>query len=201
PEHAWTPIKYPHAIFDEAEQRWISDAEVAEIPYTAFTSRKQAEHVTARLIVRRVKRLNPRHAGSEQEGLIDAYRHHAVFTDSPLPMLDAEASHRDHAIVEQVIADLKNGPLAHCPSGVFTANSAWTVLAAIAFNLARAAGVLASTFHARARWPTLLDHLIAVPARIATRARSWRLHLPRNWPWQSAWKNLFDATVTAPTMT
>src|SRR5699024_1407385 len=143
PEQAWTPIKYPQAIFDPDQQRWISDAEVAEITYTAFTSRKQAEHVTARLIVRRVKRLNPRHGHGEQEGLLDAYRHHAVLTDSPLPMLAAEASHRDHAIVEQVIADLKAGPLAHCPSGVFTANSAWTVLAAIAFNLTRAAGVLA----------------------------------------------------------
>jgi hypothetical protein len=67
-----------------------------------------------------------------------ASRHHAVFTDSPLSMLDAGASHHDHAIVEQVIADLKAGPLAHCPSGVFTANSAWTVLAAIPFNLASA---------------------------------------------------------------
>ncbi|MBP2407300.1 IS1380 family transposase [Brachybacterium fresconis] len=194
PEDAWTPIKYPQAIWEEAEQRWISDAEVAEVEYTAFTSRKQAEHVTARLIVRRVKRLNPRHGHSEQGGLLDAYRHHAVFTDSPLSMLAAEASHRDHAIVEQVIADLKGGPLAHCPSGVFTANSAWTVLAAIAFNLARAAGVLASSFHARARWQTLVDHLIAVPARIANRARSWRLHLPRNWPWHTAWENLFDTT-------
>src|SRR5699024_6072623 len=201
PEQAWVGIKYPKAIFDQDQQRWISDAEVAEIDYTAFTSRTKKEHVTARLIVRRVKRLNPRHGHGEQGGLLDAYRHHAVFTDSPLSMLAAEASHRDHAIVEQVIADLKNGPLAHCPSGVFTANSAWTVLAAIAFNLARAAGVLASTFHARARWQTLLDHLIAVPARIANRARSWRLHLPRNWPWQSAWKCLFHAPVAAPTMT
>lgn len=196
PEEAWTPIKYSQSIFDEAEQRWISDAEVAEIDYTAFTSRKQTEHVTARLIVRRVKRLNPRHGGREQGGLLDTYRHHAVFTDSPLPMLDAEASHRDHAIIEQIIADLKAGPLAHCPSGVFTANSAWTVLAAIAFNLTRAAGVLASSFHARARWTTLLDHLIAVPARIANRARSWRLHLPRNWPWQTAWETMFDTTAS-----
>lgn len=195
PEDAWVSIKYSQAIFDEAEQRWISDAQVAEIDYTAFTSRKKAEHVTARLIVRRVKRLNPRHAGGEQGGLLEAYRHHAVLTDSPLSMLDAEASHRDHAVIEQVIADLKNGPLAHCPSGVFTANSAWTVLAAIAFNLTRAAGVLASRFHARARWKTLFDHLIAVPARVANRARSWRLHLPRNWPWQTAWEAMFDTTA------
>src|SRR5699024_1633841 len=83
PEQAWVGIKYPKAIFDQDQQRWISDAEVAEIDYTAFTSRTKKEHVTARLIVRRVKRLNPRHGHGEQGGLLDAYRHHAVFTDSP----------------------------------------------------------------------------------------------------------------------
>ena len=193
PEQAWVGIKYPEAIWDQDEQRWISDAEVAEIPYTAFTSRKKADHTTARLIVRRVKRLNPTSAQAQQGGLFTAYRHHAVFTDSPLSMLAAEAAHRDHAIIEQVIADLKNGPLAHCPSGVFTANSAWAVLAAIAFNLTRAVGVLASKAHARARAVTIRTQLIAVPARIANRARSWMLHLPRNWPWQPAWDTLFAA--------
>src|SRR5215213_5687115 len=31
----WQPIKYPHAVWDEAEQRWVSDAEVAEVPFVA----------------------------------------------------------------------------------------------------------------------------------------------------------------------
>ncbi len=48
-EQAWTTIKYTNAIFDEQQQRWISDAEVAEIDYTAFTSRTKAKHVHARL--------------------------------------------------------------------------------------------------------------------------------------------------------
>jgi hypothetical protein len=47
-EQAWTPIRYPHAIYDADEQRWISDAEVAEVPFTAFTGRRRAEHITAR---------------------------------------------------------------------------------------------------------------------------------------------------------
>jgi hypothetical protein len=199
-EDAWTGIQYPNAIFDEQEQRWISDAEVAEVPYTAFTSRKKAEHVSARLIVRRVRRLNPVSARAGQDELLAVYRHHAVFTDSSLSMLEAEASHRDHAIVEQVIADLKTGPLAHLPSGVFTANAAWLVCAAMAFNLTRAAGVIASRRHARARAATIRAQLIQVPARIANHARKWRLHLPTAWPWQSAWENLFDrahATATA----
>lgn len=198
PEGDWVPIKYPDAIWDEAEQRWISDAQVAEVSYTAFTSRRKAEHVTARLILRRVKRLNPKAARAGQDELFATYRHHAVFTDSPLTMLQAEASHRDHAIIEQVIADLKSGPLAHAPSGSFSANSAWTVLAAIAFNLTRTAGVLASLTHARARAATIRDQLIKIPARIANRARRLHLHLPTNWPWQDAWQGLFDTAYAAP---
>ena len=117
--------------------------------------------MTARLIVRRVKLLPP--AGADQPALVEGHRYHAVFTDSPLTMLQAETCHRGHAIVEQVIADLKNGPLAHLPSGQFAANAAWLTLAAIAHNLTRAAGCLASAFHATARPATLRDQLINVP--------------------------------------
>jgi hypothetical protein len=198
-ESAWTPIHYPRAIFDEDQQRWISDAEVAEVGFTAFSSRRQAEHVTARLIVRRVKRLPAAGTPAGQGELFTAHRHHAVFTDSPLALLEAETSHRGHAIVEQVIADLKNGPLAHLPSGNFAANSAWLVLATMAFNLTRAAGTLASTFHARATTATLRSQLIGVPARLARSGRRLRLHLPRDWPWEQAWRRLFDATCGPPT--
>ncbi len=104
---AWTTINYTDAVFDEDQQRWISDAQVAEVGYTAFTSKPKASHVTARLIVRRVKDMNPDHHSE----LFTTYRYHAVFTNSPLPMLEAEKANRAHAIVEQVIADLKNGPL------------------------------------------------------------------------------------------
>jgi hypothetical protein len=193
-DDAWTPIKYTHAVFDEDSQRWISDAEVAEIGYTAFTSKAKAKQVTARLIVRRVPDLNP----ANQSELFTAYRYHAVFTDSPAPMLAAEKAHREHAIVEQVIADFKSGPLAHLPSGSFPANSAWLVLAAMAFNLTRAAGCLASTFHARATTGTIRAQLINVPTRLAHSARKQTLHLPQRWPWQHAWQHLFDLTMGAP---
>jgi hypothetical protein len=197
-EDAWIPIRYPQAVWDEQGQCWISDAEVAEIGFTAFTSRRKADHVTARLIVRRVKRLNPDSVPAGQGELFGAWRYHAVFTDSPEPMLAAEATHRQHAVIEQVNADLKAGPLAHLPSGSFAANSAWLVLAAIAFNLTRAAGTLASTFHARATTATIRTQFINVPARIARSARRLRLHLPRDWPWETAWAQLFDATCGPP---
>jgi hypothetical protein len=198
PADTWVGIKYPHAIYDEDEHRWVSDAEVAEISFTAFTSRCRDEHIEARLIVRRVKRLNPKEVPAGQGALFSTWRHHAVFTDSAESMLAAEATHRDHAIVEKVIAELKDGPLAHLPSGRINANAAWLVLAAISFNLTRAAGTLASRFHARATTATIRAHLITVPARIARSARRLRLHLPARWPWETAWHALFTAAAGPP---
>jgi Transposase DDE domain group 1 len=198
PDSAWTPIHYPNAIWDEDQQRLISDAEVAEIGFTAFAGRARRQHVHGRLIVRRVRDANPDHVVSNEQGeLFAAWRHHAVFTDSPMPMLDAEATHRGHAVIEQVIADLKNGPIAHLPSSSFTANAAWLVLATIAFNLTRAAGCLASSFHARATTATIRRQLITVPARLARSARRIVLHLPTGWPWTQDWLDLFD-TLHAP---
>jgi hypothetical protein len=199
-EQAWVPIRYTNAIFDDAEQRWISDAEVAEVPFTAFTGRGKAEHVTARLIVRRVRRLNPDHRGpgAEQGELFAAYRYHAVFTDNPESMLEAEATHRDHAIIEQVVADLKDSALAHLPSGRFAANAAWLACAAIAHNLTRAAGTLASPFHARARTATIRAQLINTPTRTARSANRLTLHLPRDWPWEPALDQLLRAALHDP---
>jgi hypothetical protein len=182
-ESAWTTIRYPRAVFDEQIGQWVSDAQIAEVPFTAFTSKPKAKQVTARLIVRRVRDQNPDHLIPNAQGeLFPAWRHHAVFTDSPLVLVQAEADHRRHAIIEQVIADLKSGPLAHLPSGRFNANGAWLVLACMAFNLTRAAGTLASVFHARASTATIRAQLINVAARAVRSARRVRLRLPTNWP-------------------
>ncbi len=110
PDDAWVGITYPHAIWDQDEQRWVSDAQVAEIGFTAFTSRIQADHISARLNVRRVKRLNPKTVPTGQDELFSVWRHHAVFTDSREQMLAAEATHRDHAIVEKVRMTSPFGP-------------------------------------------------------------------------------------------
>ncbi len=199
PDDAWTTIRYPKAVFDEEPGQWISDAEVAEIPFTAFTSRRQVDRVTARLIVRRVRDANPDHvAPNAQCELFGIWRHHAVFTDSPRSMLDAETDHRRHAIIEQVIADLKNGPLRHLPSGSFAANSAWLVPAAMAFNLTRAVGVLADRFHAKAVTATVRAHLVAVTARITRSARRATLRIPTHWPWATAWHQMFAAAAGPP---
>ena len=94
-EDAWTPIRYPRAVWDDQLRCWVSGAQVAEVTYTAFTSRK-GQAVTARLIVRRVRDLNKKAAAGQGE-LFPAWRYHAVFTDSPFVMLQAEEHHRAHA--------------------------------------------------------------------------------------------------------
>ncbi|EUA02469.1 putative tnpC, partial [Mycobacterium kansasii 732] len=107
-EDAWTAIAYPNAVFDEQAGQWISDAEIAEVPYTAFTS-TPAHATEGRLIVRRVRDLAKSPAGHGQGELLAAHRYHAVFTNSPFQLVQAESQHRAHAIIEQVFADLFAG--------------------------------------------------------------------------------------------
>ena len=125
-EAAWTTIEYPDAVYDEATGGWVSRAQVAETPFTAFTSKKRTEQILGRLVVRRIPDLNPR-ATTGQNPLFDTWRFHAFFTTTDPDVLDtvaADKTHRGHAIIEQVHADLKNSALAHLPSGKFTANAA-----------------------------------------------------------------------------
>ena len=203
PDGGWIKIRYPKAIFDEELNQWVSDAEVAEIGYTAFASRGKAGKVTARLIVRRVRDANPAHTIANEQGeLFPVWRHHAVFTNSPLPMLTAEADHRRHAIIEQVIADLKSGPIAHLPSGAFMANSGWLVLAAMAFNLTRAVGVAAGGSHRQAVTATIRAQLINIAGRITRSARRATIRLPTNWPWANQFQKLATtASIGPPTRT
>jgi hypothetical protein len=116
-DDAWTPVSYTGAVRDPDTGAWISDADVAEIPYTAFVSTK--DRITAPLVV------GP------------AWRYHPFFTNTDLSAAEADIIHRQHAIIETVFADLIDGPLAHIPSGRFGANSAWVLCAAIAHNLLR----------------------------------------------------------------
>jgi hypothetical protein len=197
PDGAWTAIKYPRAIWDDQLGAWISDAEVAEVQYTAFASKK-GKAVTARLVVRRVRDLNKK-AAQGQDELFPVWRYHAVLTDSPFELVQAEGQHRDHAVVEQVFADWNDGPLAHLPSGVFPANAAWLSIAAMAHNLVRAAGALASLPFAKARAATIRRDLIAVAARTARHGRGHlTLHLPEGWHREHEWLNLLAAACGPP---
>ena len=191
---AWTTIEYTDAIRDQATGQWISRAEVAEIPFTAFAAQKKTHQVPGRLVVRRIPDVNAAKKQAAGQGtLFDVWRFHAFFTLSLIHISEP---------TEQVHADLKNSALAHLPSGKFTANAAWLVLAVIAFNLARAAAtVTGEPALAKSTTATIRRKLITVPARVASSARRITLHLPKDWPWENAWIQLFTLGCGPPAAT
>ncbi|MGH2743545.1 MAG: IS1380 family transposase [Thermoleophilaceae bacterium] len=155
-EDAWQRIDYP----EEGE---------AQIAETGYGGR--------RLIVRRTRLV-----GAQAE-LWPDWRHFAFITNREQDIALVEAEHREHAVVEQVIADLKDQALAHFPSGHFHANGAWTVLAALAHNLLRWTQLLGLPDTTVRAARTLRRRLLAIPARLTRHARGWTLHLPARWPW------------------
>jgi hypothetical protein len=195
PEDAWTPVRYPGAVLDPDTGELISDAEVAEITFTAFATTEQP--VTARLVVRRVR------DQAKLEELFPAWRYHPFFTNSTEPTVEADLTHRGHAVIETVFADLIDGPLAHMPSGRFASNSAWAVCAMITHNLLRASGTLSSGRLAVARGATIRRQIIHVPARLARPQRRPVLHLPAHWPWAdrwlAIWHGVFGQALGPPT--
>ena len=121
-----------------------------------------------------------------------------MFTNSPFQMLQAEEQHRDHAQIEQMLADWTDGPLAHLPSGRFPANAAW-LACAISCNLLRAAGSLASLAYAKAHGATLRRDLINIVGRTARHGRGHiTMYLPDGWHREQEWMNLFQAATGPP---
>ena len=166
PEEAWTAIPY-----------WIpGGADVAEISYTPFADRKDAQPV--RLIVRRVKP-----TPGSQLAFFTLYDYHAFVTDRDGEMLTLEADHRRHAEIENAIRDLKYGMgLNHLPSGRFAANGAWLAAQVMAHNLARWTGRIglgAGIVTAK----TLRRRLFGLVGRLTRSARRLTLHFPAGWPW------------------
>lgn len=168
-EDAWTPIPY---WLSSPE---VSGADVAEIPFTAFSG-KQA--LAVRLIVRRV-----RPTPGSQLALFTTWSYHAFVTNRHGQMLELEADHRRHAIVEQTIAELKSAGLKHLPSGHFMANAAWLALTVMAHNLGRAVALLAGPDLHRATAATLRRKVFTMPGRLVHTARRRHLRLPASWPW------------------
>ena len=156
-EQAWQAIEYP----EEGE------AQIAETTYGG-----------RRLIVRRTRLVGP------QAQLWPNWRHFAFLTNRTEEITVVEAEHRDHAVVEQVIADLKDQALAHFPSGEFNANGAWTVLGALAHNLLRWTQLIGLPDGTVRAARTLRRRLLAIAGRLTRHGRAWTLHLPARWPWQ-----------------
>jgi hypothetical protein len=183
-ESAWVPIPY-----------WLDNgADVAETTYTAFKGTK--DQVELRLIVRRV-----RPTPGSQLALDVVFDYHAILTDRDGEMLEIEADHRRHAVIELAIRDLKAGGLAHVPSGIFTANAAWLALAVLAHNLGRWTLAAAGENWSKATTETLRTKMVSMPARLVHSARRLRLRAPTNWPWRDAFETALVriAAIPAPT--
>jgi hypothetical protein len=125
-----------------------------------------------RLIVRRTRLL-----GAQAE-LWPDWRHFGFITNRTEGLALVDAEHRDHAVVEQVIADLKGQALARFPSGDFHANGAWTVLAALAHNLLRWTQLFGLPDTPSAPPAPLRRRPLQVPGGLTRHARGWTLHLP-----------------------
>jgi hypothetical protein len=121
-----------------------------------------------------------------------------VITNRTQDITLVEAEHREHAVVEQVIADLKDQALAHFPSGEFHANGAWTVLAALAHNMLRWTQLLGLPDSTVRAARTLRRRLIQVPGRLTRHARGWTLHLPARWPWHDDYTRALDRIRALP---
>jgi Transposase DDE domain group 1 len=174
PERDWTAVPdYPET----------GEAQIAETKLGAW-----------RLVVRRTRLV-----GAQAE-LWPDWRYHCFVTNRTVPILIADIDHRDHASIELTIRDLKDQALAHFPSGRFAANSAWTVIAALAHNLARWTTLIGlptapvQTAHARRR------QLLQVPGRLTRTSRQWTLRLPARWPWKTDFTTVLDAIRALPAL-
>lgn len=58
PDDAWTTIQTGGAVVDEQWESTVPGAAIAQIPFTAFSSRGEARKITVRLIVRRLRDAN-----------------------------------------------------------------------------------------------------------------------------------------------
>ncbi len=165
------------AIAGIDEEAWV------EIDYTPDGQAQVADCVYKgrRLVVRRT-RLTDVH----QAKLWPDWRHFGFLTDLGGDTAAVDAFHRQHAVVELDIRDLKEGAgMEHVPSGNFSANSAWLQCAVLAHNLIRWTATLGTDRSAdqRAVARTIRTRLLAMPGRLVNLSGTITLRGPKNWPW------------------
>jgi hypothetical protein len=146
-----------------------------------------------RLIVRRVRTLNA------QGELLPSWEYFPLATNRTEAIGTVEAEHRQHAVVELVIRDLKDQALAHFPSGHFFANAAWTVIACLAHNLLRWTERLGLPGGVIRAARTVRRRLLALPGRLTSHGGRWTLHLPARWPWQGDYEAALARIRALPT--
>jgi hypothetical protein len=148
-----------------------------------------------RLIVRRTRLI-----GAQAE-LWPDWRHHAFLTNRTDAIELVESEHRQHAVVELAIRDLKDQALAHFPSGKFLANAAWTVIAALAHNLLRWTSLIGAPDTTIPTARTLRRRLLTVPGRITRTSRQVTLRMPARWPWESQFLTALQRLRAITTLT
>jgi hypothetical protein len=174
------------------EEDWVT---IANYPETGEAQIAETTLKGFRLIVRRTRLV-----GAQAE-LFPDWRHHAFATNRTMPMLVADIDHRDHAQVELAIRDLKDQALAHFPSGRMHANSAWTVIAALAHNLGRWTTQIALPARPVQTARSRRRHLLRIPARLTRSSRQWTLRMPARWPWQNDFTTVLDKIRALPALT
>jgi hypothetical protein len=178
-------------IAEIPETDWVA---VANYPDTGEAQIAETTLKGFRLIVRRTRLV-----GAQAE-LFPDWRHHAFATNRTSPTLVADTDHRDHAQVELVIRDLKDQALAHFPSGNMHANSAWTVIAALAHNLGRWVTQIAQPHLPVQTARTRRRQLLQIPARLTRTSRQWTLRMPARWPWQHQFTTVLEAVRALPAL-
>jgi hypothetical protein len=183
-------IKQIKEIVDQIpETTWVT---IEDYPKEGEAQIAETTYAGRRLVVRRTRLLG------KQAELWPNWRHFCFVTNRTGTLALVESEHRDHAVVEQVIADLKDQALVHFPSGHFYANSAWTVIAAIAHNLLRWTQQIGLPDTPVRAARTLRRWLLHVPGRLTRHGRAWTLHLPARWPWHGDYLNALNRIRALP---
>jgi len=177
------------AIEQINEEDW---RELSDYPDTGEAQIAETTLGTWRLVVRRVRTL------ADQQQLFATWQHFAFASNRTDSLELVEAEHRDHAVVELAIRDLKDQALAHFPSGSFAANSAWTVIAALAHNLGRWATIIGLPTDTPRTARTRRRRLFEIPGRLTRTSRQWTLHLPARWPWRNQFNKALEGIRALP---
>ena len=170
----------------------IPEAEWLAIGYTDNGEAQVAEctYRGRRLIVRRTRLTE-----AAQVALWPNWRHFAFLTDLAGDAVTVDAFHRQHAVVELVIRDVKEAGLEHIPSGNFSANGAWLCCAVLAHNLIRWTVIIGEPQrpHRLTVARTIRTQLINLPARLVNRSGTLTLRGPKHWPWQQTFTDILQA--------
>lgn len=168
-EKSFIPIEYTQD----------GEAEVSETTYK-----------DKRLIVRRTR------LTGKQADLFPNWRYFAFLTNLKGTAVEVDAFHRQRALTELDIRDLKEGSgMGHLPSGSFSANSAWFQCSILAHNLSKWTQVIGDIKEKEQRCQTnrtIRTRYFVMPGRLVNKSGKKILRAPTNWLWQEKFIKALD---------